>query len=125
VRYETRHGRTFAVETHDTGIIPKPKRKPFKVQWVKLPLHWAEALRRSKGVSTYQLAHVILFEAFKREHIGGEVVLSRAVTGLSPNTRARAANELAELGLIQIIREGKNALRAIIITTEKRKEEKK
>jgi hypothetical protein len=66
VRYITRDGRRIAVETLDTGIIPKTKRKPFKAQFVMLPLHWAETLRRSKSVSTYQLAHVILFEAFKR-----------------------------------------------------------
>jgi hypothetical protein len=109
--YVMRQGRRIAVETLDTGIIPNTKRKPFKAQWVKLPLHWSEALRRSKSVSTYQLAHVILFETFKRKHVGGDVVLSWAVTGMPHSTRARAANELVELGLIKIIRNGKHALR--------------
>lgn len=111
MKYVTRHGRRIAVETLDTGAILKTKRKPFKAQWVKLPLHWAEALRRSKRVSTYQLAHVILFEAFKRKHVGGEVVLSRTVTGMPRCTKVRAANELVELGLIKIIRDGNHALK--------------
>ena len=116
VRYITRDGRRIAVETLDTGIIPKTKRKPFKAQFVMLPLHWAETLRRSKSVSTYQLAHVILFEAFKRKHVGGEVVLSSGVVSMHRNTRRRAVKELAELGLIKIVRNGSHALRVIITT---------
>jgi len=115
VRYDTRHGRHIAVETLDTGINPPKRRKPFKAHFVMLPLHWAETLRRSKRVSTYALAHVILFEAFKRKHVGGEVILSRAMTGMSRNSRRRAAKELEELGLIKIIRNGRQALRVIPI----------
>jgi hypothetical protein len=39
------------------------------------------------------------------------------VTGMPHSTRARAANELVELGLIKIIRNGKHASRVTIITT--------
>lgn len=115
MKYVTRQGRRVAVETVEIGPIPKTKRKPFKAGWVKFPLHWAKALRRSKRASTYALALVILFEDFKRKYVGGEVVLSWAVTGIPHSTRARAANELVELGLIKIVRDGKHALRVIII----------
>jgi Fic family protein len=92
-------------------MAPKKKRKPFKAEWVKLPMRWAKALRRSKRVSTYQLAVAILFEAFKRNHVGGEIVLSSTMTGMSRETKRRAANELVELGLIKLKQDGKAALR--------------
>jgi Fic family protein len=97
----------------------KPRRKPFKAQWARLPRRWYLALRGKSG-KTYELAHTILFEDFKRKNIGGDIVLSEAVTGMSRNTRARAADELVELGLIKVARNGKHALRVthIIIKEE-------
>jgi hypothetical protein len=59
------------------------------------------------------LALIILIEAFKREQIGGEIVLSLEVTGMYRNTRARAAAELVRLGLIAIRREGREAIRVL------------
>ena len=49
-------------------LQPAVKRKSkgaFKSQWVKLPVKWVEALRRSTSASTYRLALIILIEAFK------------------------------------------------------------
>ena len=60
----------------------KSKRSAFKPGWVKLPVRWVEALRQSRSASTYHLALIILIEAFKREQIGGEIVLSTEVTGM-------------------------------------------
>jgi hypothetical protein len=115
MRYVMRHGRRIAVETLDTGIVPKKRRKPFKVEWVKLPLRWVETLRRSKSASTKQLALEILFAAFKREQCGGEIVLSLAMTRIPRNTRVRAARELAKLGLIKIEQKGNEAMRVSYI----------
>jgi hypothetical protein len=129
VSYVTRHGRRIEIETVDAGAIPFPrtKREPFKAQWVKLPLHWAETLRRSKRTSTYQLAHVILFEEFKQRAFTrkGEVVLSQAVVGMSQSAKKRAVKELVEFGLIKIVRNGRQALRAIPIYYFIREEKKK
>jgi hypothetical protein len=110
-RYVTRHGRRIEVVTLNTGVVPKKRRKPFKTQWVKLPTHWADTLRRSKSVNTYQLAVAILFEAFRRAHIGGEIVLSQAVTRMPRSTRRRATKELIRLGLIKVKRNGNECLR--------------
>jgi hypothetical protein len=90
--------------------------KTFRVEWVKLPLRWVEALRQSKNASTCHLAMALLFEAFKRKHVGGEVVLSSAMTGMPRNTRMRAAKELTQLGLIQLHRQdGSRSYRVSII----------
>jgi hypothetical protein len=89
------------------------RKRRFKTRWVKLHLRWAEALRKSKSVSTYQLAHTILFEAFKREQVGGEMVLSMQVTNMPSSTRERATKELIKLGLIKVRRNGKQAIRVI------------
>ena len=94
----------------------KRRRKPrFKTRWVKLNLRWVEALRRSKSASTYRLAHTILFEAFKREQVGGEIVLSMEVTKMPSSTRERATKELVRLGLIRVRRHGRQAVRVIKI----------
>ena len=91
----------------------KPKRKPFNAQWVKLPAMWIDRLGHTRSVGTCKLAHRILKEAFKRERVGGKIVLSRKVTGLPCSTTVRAARELAKLGLIQIEQSGNRAIRVV------------
>jgi hypothetical protein len=93
---------------------PRSKRKPFVVEWVKLPDHWIEQLKRARCLATYILAHVILREDFKRQHIGGEVILSTHATGISRWARHRAVRELVALGLIRITQQGNGA----VIVTE-------
>src|SRR5262245_55136969 len=83
----------------------------FQVQWVKLPRRWFKALQQSKKISTYRLALVILFEEFKREQIGGKIVLSMEVTGMPRSTRMKAVKELEKLGLIKVNRHGRQAIR--------------
>jgi DNA-binding IclR family transcriptional regulator len=56
---------------------------------------------------------MILIEAFKREQIGGEIVLSMETTGMPSSTRARAVDELVRLGLIRVKRNGRQAVRVI------------
>jgi hypothetical protein len=110
--YVIHEGRHIEIGELDLSPILKKRRKPFEPEWVKLPRRWVAVLRQSKSIGTYQLAHIILFEAFKREQIGGEIVLSSAMTGMSQTTRRRAAKELVELGLIQTERRrGRQALR--------------
>jgi hypothetical protein len=82
---------------------------------VKLPGQWVEALRRSRSANTYRLALTILIEAFKQEHMGGEIVLSRETTEISGSSRARAVEELVTLGLIKIRRNGRQAVRVVNI----------
>jgi hypothetical protein len=78
---------------------------------VKLPRHWVEVLRKSKNASTWELAVVILLEAFKHEHCGGEIVLSTTATGMPRTTRRKAAKELVEFGLIKTQQKGNQATR--------------
>ena len=68
----------------------KKRRKRFETRWVRLDRRWAKALQRSKSASTYRLALTILFEAFKREQMGGELVLSMEVTKMPASTRKGA-----------------------------------
>ena len=118
-----RGGRRIAIDTINAGTLAKKKRKPFEVSFVKLPNFWIDRLRHARKVSTITLAHVILREAFKRQHVGGEIVLSTEATGLSRQVRARAVNELRELGLIGTEQNGNQAVRVISII--EREEEKK
>jgi hypothetical protein len=101
------------VEIIDDGrdVRLKGKHQPFKSEWVRLPATWIDRLEQSNSASTHKLAHRILREAFKREHVGGQIVLSRKVTGLPCSTTVRAARQLAKLGLVQIQQSGNKALR--------------
>jgi hypothetical protein len=90
----------------------KERRKSgFTTQWVKVSERWIKALQQSDSVSTYRLALIILSEAFKREQVGGEIVLSTAVTGMNRATRGRAIKELVVLRLIKVERRGNTAAR--------------
>jgi hypothetical protein len=108
------------MEIVDDGrdIRLKRKHQPFKTEWVRLPAIWIDRLEQSNSSSTHKLAHRILMEAFKREQIGGQIVLSRKVTGLSCSTAVRAARELAKLGLIQIQQSGNKAIRVTNLSLE-------
>ena len=119
VEYVYRHGKRIAVETlHD----PKPKkRRPFKPSFVRLPDIWIERLRHARRVSTAVLALVILREAFKRQHVGGEIVLSTEVTGMSRDVKCRATKELEELGLIDTEQNGNQAVRVSHIYYKKKR----
>jgi hypothetical protein len=103
------------MEVIDDGrdIRLKPKHEPFQAEWVRLPALWINRLEQLNSAGTFKLAHRILKEAFKRKHVGGQIVLSRKVTGLPCTTTTRAARELANLGLIQIQKNGNKARRVV------------
>ena len=109
-----RHGRRIEIiDRNEPDPEPKKRRKPFEPLFVKVPRHWVGGLGQSKSASTYQLALLILWEAFKQGT--KEVVLSTAATGMPRETKGRAARELAELGLIRLKGKGTKALRATIL----------
>jgi hypothetical protein len=116
MNYVMRQGRRIEVVTINTGAAPpKKRRKSFQAIWVKLPRSWITALRRSRSVHTYELAHTVLMEAYERQT--DTVTLSGEVTKwMSRATKARAARELEEFGLVQI-KEGrcKTALKIVIL----------
>ena len=109
--YVVRDGRRIDVETIRTNVVApkKPRHRSFEYKYVIVPRHWITGLARTRSAATYRLAFIILIEAFKRRHVGGEVVLSTKVTGMPHTTRARAVSELAEFGLIEIKPEARKA----------------
>ena len=118
MRHVYRQGRRIAVDTLNTGT-PIKKREPFAVRFVKLPDYWIEQLQKSNNPGSFKLAHRILKEAFKRSHLGGEIVLSTEATGLSRKVRCRAVRELVKLGLIKIEQNGNQAMRVVSILKER------
>jgi hypothetical protein len=101
-----------SVELSTPNVRSKSKR--FEAEWFKMPRGWRIALRRAKTRKTYELALVILEEFSKRQRFGvTEVVLSTEATGMPRYAKIRAARDLAKLGLITLIAEGQQALRAI------------
>ena len=113
--YAIRNGRRFKIKTlNPDSAPPKAKRKEFKLDFVKLPGSWVEALRQATSQNTWLLAVAILSEEFQRKRIGGEIVLSAEMTGMTRTVRHRAAKELEQLGLIKLSREGNQALRVSI-----------
>jgi hypothetical protein len=80
-----------------------------------VPQIWVDQLRHARKVSTITLAHAILREAFKRQWVGGDVILSTEVTGMDRHTRCRAIRELRELGLIETEQNGQQAVKVVSI----------
>jgi hypothetical protein len=105
-----RHGKKIAVDSINADS-PAKKRGQFRVRFVKLPNSWMERLEQSHSPGTFKLAHRILREAFKRQQIGCEIVLSTEATGLSRKVRSNAVKELVGLGLIEIEQVGNRAVR--------------
>jgi hypothetical protein len=111
------------MEVVDDGrdIRLKRKHQPFNAEWVRLPGIWISTLEQSRSVGTFKLAHRILREAFKRQYVGGQIVLSRKVTGLPCTTTTRAARELVNLGLIEIQQSGNKAIRVVNLLLKEQK----
>jgi hypothetical protein len=114
--YVIRQGKRIEVVPVEMPEAPK-RREPFKAEFVKFPTSWCEALRRGKCGPAYELALVILSEAYKRKHVGGEIVLSAEVTGMTRTSRRTGLRKLVELGLIKLHRtSGNQAYRVSIIS---------
>src|SRR5438128_1771346 len=99
-----RHDKHIEIETLETKAPKKRKLFVSRWKWIKLPRHWVSSLAGAKSAgSTYELAIIILIEAFKRKPIGRKLILTSKATNWMPTTtRKRAVKELVELGLIQI-----------------------
>jgi hypothetical protein len=64
------------VRVREFNPPPRGKgKKPFKVEWVKLPDHWIVQLERSRHLGTYKLALRILRAAFRQQYRGGDIIL--------------------------------------------------
>jgi hypothetical protein len=109
--YEVRDGKRIERGELVRKTPARKKRKPFKTDLILLPTAWTTCLSRAKRAATHNLAHWILEEAFKRKHVGGDVVLSTEATGMPRSTRWRAIKELVALGLINIEQRGHKAPR--------------
>ena len=110
MNYIMRHGRRIEVETINMPEVEKKKRKRWTARWVKLPRYWITALRNTRSARTYELAHIILIEAYERGT--QELTLSATTTrGMSRATKIRSAQELAEFGLIRLKLEDRKALK--------------
>jgi hypothetical protein len=85
----------------------RKRRTKFRTEWARIPATWRNCLRKARGVNTVNLAITLLFEAFRAEQCGGEIVLSAHSTGLHRSSRSRALQELEELGLVRVTRRGR------------------
>jgi hypothetical protein len=87
------------------------KRTTFRVKWARIPAAWRSRLRQTQSAHAVNLAITILFEAYRAERCGNEIVLSTHTTGLQGTNRIRAIKELEKLGLIRVQRKGQQASR--------------
>ena len=94
------------------------------MQFVKLTDYWIERLERSNNPGAFKLAHRILKEKFKRDYVGGDIVLSSEATGLSRKVRSKAVKELVQLGLIKTEQNGNQAVRVTDIIFEREPEKR-
>lgn len=103
----------------DTTSLTRPgetaRRPRFRGQWARFPLSWLVALRGTRSGYVWQVALEILFAEFRRQHAGGGIVLSEAATGVPHPARWRAIRVLVRLGLIEVERDGRRAVRVTLV----------
>ena len=104
-----RDGKRIELDTLEHKTPARKKGAPFKAPWARLTKHWSDQLEQSRGMATYRLAHRVLHEVFKRQVIGGSVILSAEVTGLQHTSRRRAIEDMLRLQLFSIAQQGKRA----------------
>jgi hypothetical protein len=104
-RYATAHGRTFEIETLDTGT---PRTKRGGKRFTKFPSLWEESLAKPRASgATFLVALVLLYEAWKLVGRGHKpivkltnVMLRRVHVG--PRGKRTALEYLSERGLIGV-----------------------
>jgi hypothetical protein len=100
---------------------PKPKPKPgWKRHYTAVPDVWVRRLHKAKRVSTYRLAHELLYLHWKAKTEGKDedIVVADEVAKMAGISRASKFNALAELeqlGLIRVTREPGRAPRAELL----------
>ena len=97
-----------------TAIKPARPRK-WQRLYVQIPWLWVERLQSAKRISTYRLAHLVLYENWK---LGGRpIVLSNLLSaeiGLPRRTKWAALRELEKLGLVRVERCARKAPRVML-----------
>ena len=94
------------------------RRKTWRRHYVQIPWTWVERLQSAKRVSTYKLAHLLLYENWRNG--GRPLVLSNvlaAEAGLCRQAKWRGLRELEGLGLVRLERRKGRAPQIIIIGT--------
>lgn len=90
-----------------------PKEKAFEPRWIEVPTYWRKQLEKYNSAAMYQLALRILRQHFLREYHGGEIILSKEMTGLASATRRWATAQMVEAGMIQTEQQGNEAPRVV------------
>jgi hypothetical protein len=94
---------------------PRRKLKKWQRRYVQVPWSWVERLQSAKRVSTYRLALLLLYEAWKNgdKPLALSNVLAAEV-GLSRQAKWLGLRELEKVGLVRIERHKGRAPRLII-----------
>jgi hypothetical protein len=107
---------SLRVDPADARFQQPTKTKKWRREFVRVPWAWVERLQSAKRVSTYRLAHLLLYESWR---IGGRpVVLSNVFTkteGLSRRSKWRALVELETLGLVRVERRPRRSPRLVLL----------
>jgi hypothetical protein len=95
--------------------IKSPKPKKWRREFVRVPWEWAERLQKAKRVSTFKLAHLLLYQHWRTG--GRPLVLSNVsvrAEGLSRWTKWLALAELEQLGLVRVERRKRQAPQLVL-----------
>ena len=100
----------------DPATIRQPRPKKWQRLYVRVPWAWVEQLQAAKRISTYRLAHLLLYEHWRQG--GRELVLSNVLAreiGLPRQSKLRAIEELESLGLIVVKRKSGRAPKVVLL----------
>ena len=99
----------------------KSKRKGWQRLCTVIPREWELRLLRAKRISTYRLAHELLYLHWygKGKPVAVTSRVARAAN-ISASSKWNALNELERLGLIDVDRKLRKAPRAVVLHTQTR-----
>jgi hypothetical protein len=108
-QWATAHGRTFEVGTLNSSVAPAPTRKRRKHgSFTKVPWVWETELGKAHvSGSTYAVAIVLLYEAWKLKANGHQPIVKLTSTMLKPvvvgpDGKGAALLKLTELRLVSV-----------------------
>jgi hypothetical protein len=107
-----RDGRHIEIETVETGLGERRKKKHF----IKIPQTWVDRLIEARYTVTYRVALHVLYRHWRER--GAPFTLANgvlAMKGVTRGTKWRALQELEKLGLITIERRDRRSPRITVL----------
>jgi hypothetical protein len=109
-------GRLVLVDGPTTARLRGRAARRRREQFIQVPMEWSERLKAARLISSYRLAHFLLFRHWQSG--GKPFPVSNVAPGLEQKEKWRGLRELERLGLIRVENRQRRAPMVTVLWTQ-------